>query len=69
MWVEALKSERDPCILCCEGTIDRTEWRCGCQKQNEVLLTLVIKKQHISASDKHNEVWSGSWMGIAWERR
>lgn len=26
-------------------------------------------KKHISASDKHNEAWSGSWMGIAWERR
>lgn len=25
--------------------------------------------KHISASDKHNEVWSGSWMGFAWERR
>ena len=26
-------------------------------------------KKLISVSDKHNEVWSGSWMGSAWERR
>lgn len=26
-------------------------------------------KKHIGASDKHNEAWSGSRMGIAWERR
>lgn len=35
VWVVALKSESDPWILRCEKRIDRTEWRCGCQKQNE----------------------------------